>query len=220
MALLDNGTQINTIMPEFTHSLDVMPLSDLIGRWVICTGLGNTLTWLIGYVIIQVQVDGVEDYNEDQLALIVLDLSNFVAQVPMILWTPTIGCIMNVIKESEIDTLVTPWANAHVAYLLVVWQVTTMLESNKDATRVLDPTKYNEVVTTKGCKMIDTFSSKIKHAQMKTAFTSVRLNVMTHTLHAGEGPLPQGLMIQNTYMEMCNGSKNVAIVGRNSMAYP
>ena len=33
MALLDNGPQINTIMPEFieTHSLDVGPLSDLIG---------------------------------------------------------------------------------------------------------------------------------------------------------------------------------------------
>ena len=34
------------------------------------------------------------------------------------------------------------------------------------------------------------------------------------------GPLPQGLMIQNTYTEMCNGSKNVAIIVRNSTAYP
>ena len=55
---------------------------------------------------------------------------------------------------------------------------------------------------------------------MKTAFTSVRLNVMTHALCADEGPLPQGLTIQNAYTKMCNGSKNVAIVVRNSMAYP
>ena len=69
--------------------------------------------------------------------------------------------------------------------------------------------------------MIDAFSSKIIHAWMKTAFTGARLNVMTHALHAAsEGPLPPGLMIQNTYTEMCNGSKNVAIVVRNSMAYP
>ena len=34
MALLDNGAQINTIMPRFieNHALDVRPLSDLIGR--------------------------------------------------------------------------------------------------------------------------------------------------------------------------------------------
>ena len=68
--------------------------------------------------------------------------------------------------------------------------------------------------------MTDAFSSKIIHAQMKTAFNSVRLNVMTHALCAGKGPLPPGLMIQNAYTEMCNGSKNVAIVVRNSMVYP
>ena len=33
MALLDNGVQINTIMPSFVeeHSLDIGPLSDLVG---------------------------------------------------------------------------------------------------------------------------------------------------------------------------------------------
>ena len=80
MALLDNSAQINTIMPEFikTHSLDVKPLSDFIGRKVVCTGLGNTLTRPIGYVMIQVQVDDAKGYNEEKIALIVLDLSNFV----------------------------------------------------------------------------------------------------------------------------------------------
>ena len=34
------------------------------------------------------------------------------------------------------------------------------------------------------------------------------------------GHYPQGLAIQNAYTEMCNGSKNVAIVVRNSTAYP
>ena len=86
MGLLANGTQINTIMPGFIekHSLDVRPLSDLIGGWVICTGLGNTLTQPTDYVIIWVHVDVVQGY-EDQTALVVTDLSNFVAQVPIIL---------------------------------------------------------------------------------------------------------------------------------------
>ena len=96
----------------------------------------------------------------------------------------------------------------------------TTLEDDKVATRVLDFTEYNEVVTTKGSKTTDAFLSRIIHAQLKTAFTGVRLNVMTHALCAEEGSLPQGLTIQNAYTKMCNGSKNVTVVVRNSMAYP
>ena len=95
-----------------------------------------------------------------------------------------------------------------------------MVEDDKVTIRVLDPTKYDKVVTTKDSKMIDAFSSRIIHAWMRTAFTGMRLNVMTHTLCADEGPLPQGLIIQNAYTKMHHGSKNVTIVVRNSLAYP
>ena len=94
MALLGNGAQINTVTPEFieTHSLDVGLLIDLLGRWVVCAGLGNTLPWPIGCIMIQVQVDGVEGYDEDQIALIVPDFSNFMAWVPVIFGTPRLHC--------------------------------------------------------------------------------------------------------------------------------
>ena len=74
----------------------------------------------MGYVIMWVQVDGVQGYDEDQIALVILDWSDFAAQVPVILGTPTISHVMNMIKEKEIDALATPWVNAWVAYLLVV----------------------------------------------------------------------------------------------------
>ena len=123
-------------------------------------------------------------YDEDQIALVVLDLSNFVAQVSMILGTPTIDCIMNVIKESKMDVLTTPGVNAWVAYLFVVWWTTATIEDNKATTKVLDPTEYDEVITTKESEMIDTFSSTIIPVRMKTAFTKVRLNVMIWAPHA------------------------------------
>ena len=50
------------------------------------------------------------------------------------------GCVMNVIRENEIDTLVTPWVIAHVAYLLVVRWATATMEDDKVTSRVLDPT--------------------------------------------------------------------------------
>ena len=93
MALLDNGAQVNTITPRYVkeHSLQVGPITDLMGSKVACVGLGNAYIKLLGYVIIRVQVDEVWGYDEDQTDLIILDFSNFVVRVPIILGTPTIG---------------------------------------------------------------------------------------------------------------------------------
>ena len=53
---------------------------------------------------------------------------------------------------------------------------------------MLDLTEYDEVVTTKDTKMIDVFSSHIIHARVRTAYTGMGINVMTHALHAEDGP--------------------------------
>ena len=128
MALLDNGAQVNTITPRYVSnlSLQVGPITDLMGSKVACVGLGNAYTGLLGYVVIQVQVDGVWGYDEDQIALVIPDFSNFAARVPVILGMPTIGRVVNVMREAEMDALATPWANARVAHLLSVHRMTPM----------------------------------------------------------------------------------------------
>ena len=55
---------------------------------------------------------------------------------------------------------------------------------------------------------------------MKTAHREEGINVMTQASHVEDGSLPQGLTIQNAYMEIFSGSKNIAVVVRNSTAYP
>ena len=114
MALLDKGTQIKTITPKYIsdHLLQMGPITILLGAKVTCVGLGSTYMRPLGYVIIQVQVDGVQGDDEDQIALVILDLPNFAAQIPVILGTPTISHIVNVMKETEIDALAMPWVNA------------------------------------------------------------------------------------------------------------
>ena len=177
MALLDNGAQINTIMPGFidNHSLDVGPLSNLVGGWVTCISLGNALTHPMGYVVIWAQENGVQGYDKDQIALVIPDLSNFVTQVPVILGTPTISHIMNLIKEMEIDTLATTWVNPQVANLLAVRWATTTVEDDKVAAGVLDLSEYNKLVSTKDTEMIDAFSSHIIHVRMRTAYTGAKV---------------------------------------------
>ena len=141
MALLINSTQINTITQNFLkcHSLEVRPLSDLVGRQVACMGLGNVLTWPVGYLIIWIQVDRVQRYDKDQIALVIPDLSNLVAWVPIILGTPMINHVINLIKGKEIDALAMPWVNTQVAYLLTVWWATATIEDSNIVAGESDP---------------------------------------------------------------------------------
>ena len=60
MALLDNGAQINIIMPKYVrdHSIQMGLITNLLGGKVACVGLGNAYMRPSGYVIIWVQEDG------------------------------------------------------------------------------------------------------------------------------------------------------------------
>ena len=46
MALQDNGAQVNTIMLRYVseHSLQVGPITNLMGSKIACVGLGNAYT--------------------------------------------------------------------------------------------------------------------------------------------------------------------------------
>ena len=81
-------------------------------------------------MVIQVQVDGVWGYDEDQIALVIPDFSNFATRVPIILGTPTIAQVINIMKEAEMDALAMPWANARAAHLLAVWRMTPVKFGN------------------------------------------------------------------------------------------
>ena len=173
MAILDNHVQINTIMLSFVKncSFDVGPLSDLLGGRFACVGLGNALTWPLGYVIIWVQVYWVQDYDEDQIVLVIPDLSNIAAWVPIILGTPTRSHIVNMIKEKEIGALAMPWVNTWVAYLFAVFGATATIEDCMVVAGESDPSEYDEIVTTRDTETIDTFSTHVIHAKTRTAHT-------------------------------------------------
>ena len=86
MAFLDNGAQITTIMPKYVsdHSLQMGLSTNLLGAKVAWMGLGNAYMRPLGYIVIWVQVDGVQGYDEDHIALVIPDLSNFAAWIPVI----------------------------------------------------------------------------------------------------------------------------------------
>ena len=157
MALLDNSTQVNTIMLRYVsnHSLQVGPITNLMGSKVACIGLGNVYTRPLGYIVIQVQVDRVKGYDENQIALVIPDLSNFVAWILVILGMPTIGWVVNIMKEAEVDTLAMPWVNARVAHLLVHRMM--LVEVGDDQKEEADVDGYNQLMYTQNAESIEPF---------------------------------------------------------------
>ena len=126
-------------------------------------------------------MEGVQGYNKDQIALLVLDLSNFVAQVPNILGTPTISNVVNVIKEKEIDAQVMPLANAQVAHLLSVQRATATVKDSQTVGKS-SPIEYDEVVVTKNSETIDAFSSHVIPMKAEKVYTRERIDVMIQAL--------------------------------------
>ena len=220
MALLDNGAQINTIMPKYIsdHSLQMGPITDLLGATTACVGLGNAYMRPLGYVVIQVQVDRVQGYDEDQIALVIPDFSNFVAQTPVILGTSTISWVINVMKKAEIDALVMLWANARVAHLLLVCSMMTVAVGD-GIMEEPNPDSYDQIMFTQNVETIELFSSHMLLVKVGRAYTGEHINITVQALQTEDGSLPQGLTVQNTYTELRQGSKKAVVVVRNSMAY-
>ena len=66
--LLDSGFTINVVTPWFIEAcfLDVGPLSNLANGTLGINGFRGVFSWLLGYIIIRGQVEGVQGDNEDQ----------------------------------------------------------------------------------------------------------------------------------------------------------
>ena len=220
MALLDNGAQVNTIMLRYVseHSLQVGPITNLVGSKVTCMGLGNAYTRPLGYVMIWVQVDGVQGYDEDQIALVIPDHSNFVAQMPVILGTPTIGQVVNVMKEVEVDALAMPWVNARVAHLLLVHRMTPVDVGDGQKEEV-GTNGYDQLMYTQNVETIEPFSSHVVPVRVGRAYLGEHINIMVQVLQTQDGSLPQGLTVLNMYTELRQGSKKAVVVVRNNTAY-
>ena len=71
-----------------------------------------------GFVPFAPHSGGIGKHGMVSTFLVVPDEAEFGCRVPLVIETCTIGRIINVIQESEIDHLSTPWAMARMVQLL------------------------------------------------------------------------------------------------------
>ena len=88
----------------------VLPLDKLVNYPLHLVRLGGQCTCPLGFVIVRLQIKEVAGYDEDVVFLVVPDGLAFSRRVPLVIGTCTLGRIINVIKESELDQISTPWA--------------------------------------------------------------------------------------------------------------
>ena len=118
--LHNNGSQINSIIPTYTkaHDLVVGPLEELAGNLTghPIQGIGGVHTGAIRYMVFRVQIEGIPSYNEEQVTLLVDYESAFARKVPIILGTPMLHCVVNCMKESEMEEAPPEWKNVRLGY--------------------------------------------------------------------------------------------------------
>ena len=131
---------------------------------------------------------------------------------------PTIGNVVNVMREVEIDALATPWANARAAYLLAVCRM--MPKEVEDDQEEKPDSKANSLLMyMQKVETLEPFSLHIIPVKMRKVYLGEWINVMIQALQTGDGTLPPGLTLQNTYIELRKGNKKAVIVVQNNTAY-
>ena len=169
----------------------------------------------IGFVMMNVKVPCVEGYDEDQIAIVMDDPG--MTEWPVILGTPTLYRIMEVIKESEVSKLAVPWASSQVSWLMRdVLAKLGQVVMNDIANKPIVPLHVDKVVRVASKCTVPPFGHKAIHGKVNLILHGYKMNVMTHGLEKRSPSLPLGIDVQTVYTTLADGSNRVTVVLRNN----
>ena len=171
-------------------------------------------------MILSVQIPYMLSYDEDQVALVVSEDSNFLKRCQVILGTPTINWVVQAMKESEIENTPEAWWSAVHSYKFANYMVQLNPEDygmTLPTNTGENPTDLDELVLLKNKVTIPAFESIILHCRTrKTMMMGYKLHVMTQATYPEDrANLPNGVYVVKTYTELRDGSHNVSVVLRN-----
>ena len=163
-------------------------------------------------------------YDENQVALVIRDGSEFSRRVLVIIGTPTIDWVVRALKESELDTILEEWQRARRRHEFVNgFFVRSMNPTEPMPTNTnQDPLDLNEKVFLKNKCTIPGFESTVVQARTnRMMMMGYCLNVITQAPYIEDRVnLLVGVYMVPTYSELRDGSRSVAIVLHNLMGKP
>ena len=165
--------------------------------------------------MMNVKVPCVQGYDEHQIAIVMDDPG--MKEWPVILGTPTLYRVLEVIKESEISKLAVPWASLRVSWLMKDVQAKlSQVVVNDIANKPIAPLHVDEVVRVTSKCTVPPFGHKAIHGKVNLVLHGYKMNVMTHGLEKRSPSLPLGIDVQTAYATLADGSNRVTVVLRNN----
>ena len=178
-------------------------------------GIGGIMVDPEGFIIMNVKIPCVKGYNKDQIAIVMDDPG--MKDCLVILGTPTIFQVMEVIKESEISELAIPWASSRVSWLMRGAQAQmSQLAVDDVANKSVAPLSVDKVVRVSHKCKIPPFGHKVIHGSVSLVLQGYRMNVMTNGLEKRSPLLPLGVDVQSVYAMLAAGSNRIMVVLRNN----
>ena len=199
--------------------MDIMSLDSLAqevgGKIPSIRGIGGIMVDPEGFIMMNVKTPCVKGYNEDQIAIVMDDPG--MKDCLVILGTPMIFRVMEVIKESEISELAIPWPSSRVSWLMRgVHARMSRLNVDDVANKLVAPLSVDEVVRVSHRCKIPPFGHKVIHGSVGLVLQGYRMNVVTHGLEKRLPLLPLGVDVQSAYATLAAGSNRVMVVLRNN----
>ena len=195
-------------------SLDYLA-EEIGGAIPLIRGLGGISVEPIGFVMMNVKVPGVKGYDEDQITTVMDDPG--MTEWLVILGTPTLYHVMEVIKESEISKLAVPWASSRVSWLMRdVLAKLGQVAINDIANKPITPLHVDEVVRVASKCTVPPFGYKAIHGKVNLVLHGYKMNVMTHGLEKRSPSLPLGIDVQTVYATLAHGSNRITVLLRNN----
>ena len=156
-------------------------------------------------------------YDEDQVALVVVEDSNFLKRCQVILGTPTINRAVWAMKESEMENAPEAWQSTQHTYEFANYMVQLNSEDygmTMPTNTGKNPTDLDELVLLKNKVTIPAFESIILHCRThRTMMMGYKLHIMTKATYLEDrANLPNRVYVVKTYTELRDGSRNVSVV--------
>ena len=172
--LIDSGAWSNTVTPNYVkeQKLKEGPVHDLALHPTVIpiSGIGGHMAAL-WYFIINIQVEGIPSYYEEQVALVIPSVMQLGLKVPIILGTPMIHRLCCQMKESEIKMALEEWQHALLSYEasrnISIYAMTPEVDTDEGieypTNTGQNPMDLDEPVLLKDKVMIPVFASQIVH---------------------------------------------------------
>ena len=211
------------VTPSFVRqcSLEVDSIDDLnrhCGRIpVSCSG--GYYTEPLGYVLIRAKFPGIPSYDEQQVALVIRDRSEFSQRVPFIVGTLIIDWVIRALKESEMETALEEWQRAWVAHECVnQFFMRSINPAEPMPTNTnQNPLDLDKKVLLKNKCTIPGFESVVVQGRTyQTMMMGYQLNVMMQAPYLEDrANLPVGVYVILTYLELRDGSWTMTVLLHN-----